>query len=60
MQDLLEKLPECRFEPENPASLAAAARFQLQHQLIPELTAPTWQAMGERLEAFFVALLRAQ
>lgn len=57
-QDVLKDLPQCLFEPENPASLAAAAAFQLTHRQIAHVPVPTWAEMGRRLEDFFKVLFK--
>lgn len=57
VQDILNISPRCLFEPENPVSLAGAARFQLEHKHIARFSPPTWEAMAGRLETFFQALL---
>jgi teichuronic acid biosynthesis glycosyltransferase TuaC len=56
MGDLLKHQPDCLFEPENPESLAAAARRQLQKPVVLDIPVPTWEALAKRLEGFFTLI----
>jgi len=57
MQDLLKEIPECLFAPEDPESLAAAARFQFERRKIPTINLPTWEDQAAKLEDFFEAVI---
>lgn len=57
-QDVLRNNPSCLFEPEDPSSLAAAVRRQLQAPQIADVATPSWQESAGRLEHVFTALLR--
>lgn len=59
MKELLEKQPECLFEPENPGSLATAVRHQLLTPTKLDLEIPSWSDIAKRLEAFFTEILEA-
>ncbi|HEU4342885.1 MAG TPA: glycosyltransferase [Candidatus Binatia bacterium] len=52
MIELLKNYPTCLYEPENPASLAAAARLQLRKKLIIARDIPSWLDSGRQLESF--------
>ena len=58
MNDLLKPYPAALFEPENPASLVSAIRFQLEHSARMEIEVPTWRQSAERLESFFQRIAR--
>jgi teichuronic acid biosynthesis glycosyltransferase TuaC len=57
MSELLGATVECLFEPENSDDLVRAVRAQLKHPIISDLEVPTWDDMGQRLEAFLDALV---
>lgn len=57
VKELLARYPECLFEPDNPQSLANAARSQLSKPTIPELKATGWSEIAKRLEAFLENIL---
>ncbi len=52
MEEVLQQYPANLFEPDNPASLAAALNRQLEQPLALPLTAPTWADLGTRLGSF--------
>jgi teichuronic acid biosynthesis glycosyltransferase TuaC len=52
MKSALHHHPECLFEPESPASLAAAVRAQLQNPSAISQPVPTWRDAAKRLEKF--------
>jgi len=54
MRNLLDAHPELLFAPEDPQSLAQAARRQLAQPLIVDARVPAWDEMAERLEKFFL------
>jgi glycosyltransferase involved in cell wall biosynthesis len=58
MADLLKHQPACLFEPENPESLAAAARRQLQDPVVLDIPVPTWEVLARRLERFFTFICK--
>lgn len=52
MKEMLHRHPQCLFEPDNPHSLAQAARFMLQNRTVPNCQVPSWSDLAKRLEAF--------
>lgn len=58
MADLLKHQPACLFEPENPESLAAAVRRQLQNRVVLDIPVPSWDALARRLERFFTFICK--
>jgi glycosyltransferase involved in cell wall biosynthesis len=57
MNELLEKYPQCLFEPDNPEGLAAAVRRALEARVIVDAPIPSWSDSAERLARFFEKLL---
>jgi teichuronic acid biosynthesis glycosyltransferase TuaC len=57
MKKALRDHPECLFEPENPTSLAAAVRAQLQNPSTINRSVPTWRDAAKHLESFFEAII---
>ena len=58
MNELLRDYPDCLYQPENPASLAAVAHRQLQQKIIVEKEVPSWTDSAKRLEDFFEEVVR--
>ncbi len=59
MNELLGNYPDCLYEPENPASLAAAAQRQLREKIVVEEKVPSWADSAKQLEQFFEEVVRA-
>ena len=59
MIEVLDKYPDCLFEPENPVSLAQAIQRQLKQKTIVETSVPSWNDSAMRLSTFFQELLAA-
>jgi glycosyltransferase involved in cell wall biosynthesis len=57
MKDLLRNYPAALFQPEDPVSLAAAIRAQLENPTRVAITVPTWRQSAERLAIFFEQVL---
>jgi glycosyltransferase involved in cell wall biosynthesis len=57
MKDLLKPYPTALFEPENPASLAAAIRQQLANPTQMNIRVPTWSDSARGLGIFFEKIL---
>ena len=57
VKELLERYPECLFDPENPESLASAARSQLSRPTRLEFDVPGWSDIAQRLETFLEKIL---
>ncbi|MGE5307336.1 MAG: glycosyltransferase [Alphaproteobacteria bacterium] len=57
MKDLLKPYPTALFEPEDPTSLVAAIRSQLQNPAPIDIRVSTWRQSAERLGSFFQEVL---
>jgi glycosyltransferase involved in cell wall biosynthesis len=57
MNDLLATYPQCRFDPDDPPSLAAAVRRQLEDNVLVETTVPSWVDSARQLESFFAKVV---
>ncbi len=53
MNELLATYPQCLFEPDDPQSLAAAARRQLENRTAVDVPTPSWADAARQLADFF-------
>ena len=58
MNELLSGYPGCLYEPENPRSLAEAARLQLKNKITVATEVPSWADSAKRLEHFFERVIQ--
>jgi len=57
MNELLHEYPDCRYEPDNPNSLAAVMRQQLEQKTVVKIAAPSWADSAKRLNDFFQEII---
>lgn len=57
MNEFMSEYPACLYEPENPKSLADAARRQLQNRIAVDKEVPSWEDSASRLELFFKQII---
>ena len=53
MNELLATHPQCLFDPDDPKSLAAAARRQLENRTAVDVATPSWSDSARQLADFF-------
>jgi glycosyltransferase involved in cell wall biosynthesis len=58
MNEFMSDYPGCLYEPENPKSLADAARRQLQNRIIVDKEVPSWADSAKKLELFFDRIIQ--
>ena len=58
MNELLATHPQCLFEPDDPHSLAAAARQVLQDKSLVDIPVPSWEDSARLLEDFLETVFR--
>ena len=58
MNELLHAYPNCLYDPDDPASLAAKAKLQLKEKVVIDREVPSWLESAKQLETFLESIIR--